>query len=590
MKKLYSLLLLLVVSVSFGQTIYSENFGTPTGSTTVANYITGVAPATFQNSSPIAYSGTTGATSVRITSPSSVYSGASGNGNVFLSQTTNLGHFFQIDGINTSAYSASTLQLSFGYNTSSTTSAQLTLEQSTNGGTTWTPITFTPSGTGWTLVTVTGSQIPSSTTLSLRFTQPSTVAVPNTAQFRIDDLKVFNNNPSCTLVLGTPAGVCDAVTSGIDTYTATIPYTGGGSGTYTITPSTGTVSGGDNPNSVAAGNIIITGITEGTNLTLTIVNGVCSYSASLIAPVCKPINTLPYSEPFPYSVGSALGSSQKWINVNSGDDILSATGSLNYPGYTSSGNSVTFTGAGIDCFTPFTDTTTGAIYASFLVNVTDLSTMTATVPSTYFAGLTNALQSYKERLFITKNGTQYQFGLDVAGTTTNLDTTLRNAGDVVLIIMSYDFTAMTLSAWINPDLSTFSTATPATLTQVLTSTTAIADLGGFILRQDTATTTPTIIFDELRISTAITDLLSSNQVSTIPGLKVYPNPVSNGTLFIESDANAERNITIFDVLGKEVLNTTTSNTAINVSALHSGVYMVKVTEEGKTATKKLIIR
>ncbi len=72
MKKLYSLLLLLVVSVSFGQTIYSENFGTPTGSTTVANYITGVAPATFQNSSPIAYSGTTGATSVRITSPSSV--------------------------------------------------------------------------------------------------------------------------------------------------------------------------------------------------------------------------------------------------------------------------------------------------------------------------------------------------------------------------------------------------------------------------------------------------------------------------------------------------------------------------------------
>ena len=276
--------------------------------------------------------------------------------------------------------------------------------------------------------------------------------------------------------------------------------------------------------------------------------------------------------------------------MNSGDDILSATGSLAYTGYASSGNSVTFTGAGIDCFTPFTDTTAGTIYASFLVNVTDLSTMTATVPTTYFAGLTNATQSYKERLFITKNGTQYQFGVDTAGTTTNLDATLRNAGDVVLVIMSYDFTAMTLKAWINPDLSTFSAATPATLTQVLTSTTAIADLGGFLLRQDTATTTPTIIFDELRISTAISDLLSSNQVSAIAGLKIYPNPVSNGTLFVESDANAERTITIFDILGKQVLNTTTSNTAINVSSLNSGVYMVRVTEEGKTATKKLVIK
>ena len=149
---------------------------------------------------------------------------------------------------------------------------------------------------------------------------------------------------------------------------------------------------------------------------------------------------------------------------------------------------------------------------------------------------------------------------------------------------------MTLKAWINPDLSTFSAATPATLTQVLTSTTAIADLGGFLLRQDTATTTPTIIFDELRISTAISDLLSSNQVSAIAGLKIYPNPVSNGTLFVESDANAERTITIFDILGKQVLNTTTSNTAINVSSLNSGVYMVRVTEEGKTATKKLVIK
>ena len=112
MKKIYSLLLIAVTSLTFGQTIYTENMGTPTGSTTVANYITGTAPATFQNSTPIVYSGTAAATSLRISTPSLGYTGASGNGNVFLSQTTNAGHFFQIDGINTSAFPVTNLQLS----------------------------------------------------------------------------------------------------------------------------------------------------------------------------------------------------------------------------------------------------------------------------------------------------------------------------------------------------------------------------------------------------------------------------------------------------------------------------------------------
>lgn len=581
MKKLYILLLSTVATFSFAQSILSENMGVPTGTTLIPVYITGTAPATFQNGAPIVYSGTA---DVRTTTASSTYSGASGGGNVYL--TTTAGKYFQIDGINTSAYSTANLQMTFGYLTASFATVQVILEYSTNASATtptWTPIVFTNNTNNtWNLVSIPGGLLPSSTTLSLRFTQP-TVA----GQIRLDDIKVFNFNPACTLVLGTPTGVCDAVTSAIDTYTATIPYTGGGSTGYVITPSSGTVAG-DNPNTVAAGNILITGISEGTNLTLNIVNGVCSYPVSLNAPECKQINTLPYSEPFPYTSGSGLGSSQKWTNVNTGDDILSTTGSLTYSGHPSSGNSVTFTGAGIDCFTPFTSTTAGTIYSSFLVNVTDLSTMTATVPTTYFAGLTDALKNYKGRLFITKNATQYQFGLDAASTTTNLDPTLRNVGDVVLVIMSYDFTTLTLKAWINPTVASFDpTTTTPTLTQVLT--TAISDLGGFMLRQDSATTTPTIIFDELRIDTTFAGVLSSNQVNAIAGLKIYPNPVVNGILFISTDANANRSVTVFDVLGKQVLNTTTSTNTINVSQLNTGIYIVRITEEGKTATRKLVI-
>ncbi|MFM7018556.1 T9SS type A sorting domain-containing protein [Flavobacterium sp.] len=582
MKKLYILLLSAVASVSFGQTIYSENMGVPTGTTLIPAYVTGTAPATFQNAAPIVYSGTG---DVRVTSASSTYTGASGGGNVYLTGTA--GKYFQIDGINTSAYSSANIQMTFGYLTATFATVQVILEYSTDASATtptWTPISFTNNtSAAWNLVSIPGGVLPSSSSLSLRFTQP-TVA----GQIRIDDIKIFNYNPACTLVLATATGACDAVTYNIDTYTATIPFTGGGTGSYTITPTAGTVAG-DNPGSVATGNILINGVPEGTNLTVNVVSGVCSYQSVLTAPTCKPVNTLPYNEPFPYAAGTALGSSQKWTNLNTGDDILGASGNLTYNGYAATGNSVTFTGAGIDCITPFTSTTSGTIYASFLVNVTDLSTMTATTPTTYFAGLTDAAKNYKGRLFITKSGTQYQFGLDAASTTTNLDATLRNAGDVQLVIMSYDFSTLTLKAWINPDLTTFDVAVTApTLSQVLT--TAIADLGGFILRQDTATTTPTIIFDELRIDTAISGVLSSNQVNTIAGLKVYPNPVSNGTLFIESDLNSDKNVAIFDVLGKQVFNATTSNNAINVSQLKTGIYMVRITEEGNTVTKKLVIK
>ena len=58
MKKIYSLLLLVITSVSFGQTIYSENMGVPTANTLIPAYATGTAPATFQNSAPIVHTGT----------------------------------------------------------------------------------------------------------------------------------------------------------------------------------------------------------------------------------------------------------------------------------------------------------------------------------------------------------------------------------------------------------------------------------------------------------------------------------------------------------------------------------------------------
>jgi len=82
---------------------------------------------------------------------------------------------------------------------------------------------------------------------------------------------------------------------------------------------------------------------------------------------------------------------------------------------------------------------------------------------------------------------------------------------------------------------------------------------------------------------------SVNQ-NEISGLKMFPNPVSGNVLNIASDANASKAVVIYDVLGKQVINTVTTNGTVNVSAITAGVYIVTITEEGKTATRKLVVR
>ena len=84
--------------------------------------------------------------------------------------------------------------------------------------------------------------------------------------------------------------------------------------------------------------------------------------------------------------------------------------------------------------------------------------------------------------------------------------------------------------------------------------------------------------------------LSSSSFNAIDGLTMYPNPLKGNTLYLTSTANADMSVQIFDVLGKEVVKSNVMNNTVNISGLNAGIYIVKVTEEGKTATRKLVIQ
>ncbi len=81
-----------------------------------------------------------------------------------------------------------------------------------------------------------------------------------------------------------------------------------------------------------------------------------------------------------------------------------------------------------------------------------------------------------------------------------------------------------------------------------------------------------------------------NQEAYIEGLSFYPNPVSNGKIYITSKLALEKEITIFDVLGKRVYQSVLSGKELNIGSLSPGVYIIKIKEGEASATRKLIIK
>ena len=83
--------------------------------------------------------------------------------------------------------------------------------------------------------------------------------------------------------------------------------------------------------------------------------------------------------------------------------------------------------------------------------------------------------------------------------------------------------------------------------------------------------------------------LSAGQFE-VSKFNLYPNPTKSDFVNITSTGSGAMQAAIFDILGKQVINTTVSNKRINISTLNTGIYIVKLTQGAATTTKKLIIQ
>jgi hypothetical protein len=89
------------------------------------------------------------------------------------------------------------------------------------------------------------------------------------------------------------------------------------------------------------------------------------------------------------------------------------------------------------------------------------------------------------------------------------------------------------------------------------------------------------------------DLLTVNdskKQEIVKGFKMYPNPAYGDEVYITTETNGLKKITIFDVFGEVVLNEQISTNRLNISRLVPGVYVLQVTEQKKTMTRKLVVK
>lgn len=182
--------LLLLISESHADVIFTETFGTVSANTS----FTAHAAASGFDNDDLSFTGTgdlrSTTPSINATTGVSSYTGASGGANVFL--TNNGTASLTISGIDTSGFESGSIELSFGAYKSTAASdlTELVVEWQVTGSETWNTLTFAAQSTGsgtasWRLISITGTSISISDDISLRFTNTAVTGGP---QFRLDDI------------------------------------------------------------------------------------------------------------------------------------------------------------------------------------------------------------------------------------------------------------------------------------------------------------------------------------------------------------------------------------------------------------------
>ena len=95
---------------------------------------------------------------------------------------------------------------------------------------------------------------------------------------------------------------------------------------------------------------------------------------------------------------------------------------------------------------------------------------------------------------------------------------------------------------------------------------------------------------EWNIDDVCIDGTLSTSDNEILDMIIYPNPVDNGFITILSPVQGLKEIQVFTIDGRKVMDTTINGNTLDVSSFNSGFYMLKVTIDGQSKVSKLVVR
>jgi len=356
----------------------------------------------------------------------------------------------------------------------------------------------------------------------------------------------------CEASLGSATANCDAITTGTDTYSVTLAFSGAGTTTFVVTSTTGNVSG-DDPSTNVTGNIIVSGISEGTDVTITMDDtangGLCPLTREVTSPVCEPTGSVDIElrgvMDFTVSTGGSTGKAHHLVAI--ADNVQ-----LSNYGLGSANN-----GGG-------TDGEEFSLPAGIVNNGDNILVVRdAAAIEAYF---TTAGYNLFDLVIVDTGG-------DAVDGNGNDAIELYKNGSVVETFG--DITDSSASTWNYLDSWAYKTTLGA------------AWPNGWSYGGVNCTDGSTTIFDSGCVYPFLESL--STKAFSKAELSIYPNPVNNGLVTIKSPLAGVKNIALFDAIGRNVLKTELTAEALDVSELGAGLYLLKVTIGDRSATHKLII-
>ncbi len=370
---------------------------------------------------------------------------------------------------------------------------------------------------------------------------------------------------ACPISLSVVSVTCDMVTSGVDTYTTTLGFSGGGTASYTFTSSQGSVSG-DNPSSSVSGQIIISGVNEGVDFDYSLVSENCDISNTINSPSCEPGST-----------------------VNTIAELRAGT----------IGNDYTLNGEAVVTFVQsfrnqkFIEDGTAAI----LIDDNNAIITSALVAGDGVTGLTGTLDEFGGML-------QFRPTMNISASSTGNVIAAQSvlASELTANPNDYESEYVRIYEYALIDAAENPTWVVGTEYQMLTQSGSYTFRTSFYdvdyIGADVPTSSTTVVsgiiterndgsyYITARSLADFANTLGANE-NTIQGFVMTPNP-ANTFIQVKAASNSPISLQIFDILGKQVLATENTN-RVNIQSLTAGIYILKAAQSGAITTTKLIV-